>query len=410
MKRLMLCLFTLIMLAPFAYAKGKGWRTDESEKYLVWWDRTYKGTDSAVIGGVLYQKEDYQVAVTELEKAIQAGSKDGRVYYQLAYCYQQLGNIDKAIELYKTAGKLLDEQDPSHRYDYYSKYNLALLYKDKGSLDDAVTASQSAIEKHSDEPGAHNLLGWLYWKKGDVESAIKEYRASIKIDPNQEDAQYNLGVLYYNKGEVGDAKEKFNKVLKLNPQHKKAAVYLANLGDKTLLSKTEYAELAIPEPALRHCYLAKQYLDKGQYEEAASEYETALEVNPKCIEAHQGLGVVYEFNAEGIRYGKGFRIDKCIFHYEKALATNPNLEQAVYNIGVLYSRKGKVDDAIRLYMRLIREHPNNAQAHYNLAVLYDNQTKNNERAIHHYSRYLQLEPNTTKKAEIEERIRRLRVR
>lgn len=390
----------LILCTTSAYAKGKGWRTDESEKYLVWWDRTYKGADSTVIGGVLYQKEDYQTAISELEKAIQAGSNDGRVYYQLAYSYQQLGNIDKAIELYQTSGKLLDEQDPTHRYHYYAKYNLALLYKDRGNIDSGISILEEAIDKHKDEPGSHNLLGWLYWKKGDIDSALKEYRTSIKIDENQEDAQYNLGVLYYNKGDVESAKEIFNKVLELNPNHKKAGDYLAGQAGSV--------ELLIPEPALRHCYLGKQYLDKGQYQDAALEYETALEVNPNSVEAHQGLGVVYEYNDKGLRYGDGFKIEKSVFHYEKALILNPNLAEAVFNIGVLYSQLGKVDDAIRLYLRLIRNQPNNSQAHYNLAVLYDNQTENNQRAIYHYTRYLQLEPQATKKDKIEERITRLR--
>lgn len=399
--RKLLCAAILILCATSAYAKGKGWRTDESEKYLVWWDRTYKGTDSAVIGGVLYQKEDYQTAVSELEKAIQAGSNDGRIYYQLAYSYQQLGNIEKAIELYQTSGKLLDEQDQTHRYHYYAKYNLALLYKDRGNIDGGISILQEAIDKHKDEPGAHNLLGWLYWKKGDIDNATREYRTSIKIDENQEDAQYNLGVLYYNKGEVENAKEVFNKVLELNPNHKKAPMYIRDTGHLD-------AELLIPEPALRHCYLGKQYLDKGQYQDAAVEYETALEVNPNSVEAHQGLGVVYEYNDKGVRYGDGFKIGKSVFHYEKALILNANLAEAVFNIGVLYSQLGKVDDAIRLYLRLIRTEPNNSHAHYNLAVLYDNQTENSQRAVYHYTRYLQLEPQTAKKDKIEERITRLR--
>lgn len=402
MKRLFISIVILIVFVSFAYAKGKGWRTDESEKYLAWWDRTYKGTDSAVIGGVLYQKEDYQSAVNELEKAIEAGSDDGRVYYQLAYSYEQSGNLVKAMELYEKAGSRLNEQDPSHRYHYYAKYNLALLYKDLGNIDSAVSILQEAIDKYKDEPGAHNLLGWLYWKKGDVDSALKEYRSSIKIDKNQEDAQYNLGVLYYNKGKVEDAQEAFNNVLKLNPDNKKAAAILSGAAGP--------AELLIPDPALRHCYLGKQHLDKKEYEAAALEYETALEVNPNCVEAHQGLGVVYEYNDKGVRYGDGFRIAKSVFHYEKALLLKPDLAEAVFNIGVLYSRLGRADDALRLYLRLIRNHPDNSQAHYNLAVLYDNQKKNNERAIHHYNRYLELVPDTLKRTEIKERIVKLRVR
>lgn len=413
MRKLMLLVvlsLTVSLFQNIVYAKGKGWRTDESEKYLVWWDKKYQGADSAVIGGVLYQKEDYQTAVAELEKAIQAGSADGRVYYQLAYSYQQLGNIDKAAELYKKAIELLDKQDASHRYDYYAKYNLALLNKDKGDIDEAIVILKDAIVKHLNEPGAHNLLGWLYWKKGNAEEALNEYSASLKIDQNQEDAQYNIGVLYYNKGNTEQAQKAFNEVLELNPKHEKSMFYLAHMGDKALLGHEEYANLAIPMPALRHCYLGKQFLDNKEYKDAAMEYETAIEIDPKCIEAQQGLGVVYEYNDKGIRYGEGFNIEKSVFHYEKAIAINPKLEEAVFNIGVLYGMQGKLDNAVNYYLRLIREDPNNAKAHYNLAVIYDNQVKDNSKAIYHYTRYLKLDPQTAKKSEVEERIRRLRVR
>jgi superkiller protein 3 len=284
-----------------------------------------------------------------------------------------------------------------------------LLYKDRNKEDEAISLLKDAVEKEKNEPSAYNLLGWLYWKKGNMDEAQEVYSNSIEIDPNQEDAQYNIGILYYNKGKADQAKEAFGKVLQLNPSHEKAASYLAHLGDKQFLGKPEYANLLIPDPSLRHCYLGKQYLDNKQYAEAALEYETALETNPKCIEAQQGLGVTYEYNDKGVRYGDGFRIEKSIFHYEKALALNPKLAEAVFNVGVLYSMKNRVNDAIRYYLRLIREDSNNAIAHYNLAVLYDNKTKNKERAVFHYTKYIKLEPESTKRNEIEKRIRKLRI-
>lgn len=409
MKRIGLLVVVLVLVVAVsnvAFAKGKGWRTDESEKYLKWWDKTYKGTDNAILGGILYQKGDYEGAIAGLEESVQSGTEDGRVYYQLAFSYEQKGKIDKAIEFYKKSAALLDEQDPKHRYHYYARYNLALLYKDIGDLDNAVKAVEKALEKHK-EPSGHNLLGFLYWTQGKKDEALKEYQISVKIDPNQEDAQYNLGVLYYNKGDLENAKEAFEKVKELNPDHPKALVYLGNLGDETILSKAEYTDLLIPDPALRHCYLGKKYLDKGNIADARLEYETGFEVNPDSPIVNQGLAVAYEYNSEGVRYGKGFNIEKSIFHYEKALSADPNLVEAGFNLAVLYSMEGKIDDSIRLYLRTIRLDPSYAKAHYNLAVIYDNETKNYKRARYHYTRYLQLEPETPKKAEIETRLRRL---
>lgn len=398
--------FSVIAISSAVLAKDKGWRTDESEKYLKWWDRTYEGSDSAILGGVLYQKGDYKNAISELEKSVQAGSNDGRVYYQLAFCYDKENDIDKAIELYKKSAGLLDEQDPSHRYHYYVRYNLALLLKDKSDTDGAVSAVLDALDKHK-EPGGHNLLGWLYWTQGKQDEALGEYRESVNIDPCQEDAQYNLGVLYYNKGDLEMAKKCFEKTKELNPEHKKALSYLANLGDEAILKRPEYTSLLIPDPALRHCYYGKAHLDKNEIADAKLEYETAFEINPNSPIVNQGLAVSYEYNDEGLRYGKGFNIEKSVLHYEKALSAEPNLTEAVFNLAVLYSRADRMDDSVRLYMRVLREQPERAGVHYNLAVIYDNELKDHLRARHHYTRFLKLEPESEKRAQVESRLRKL---
>lgn len=407
MKRIYLG-FIILALAVAVANNGfsKGWKTDESEKYLKWWDRTYQGTDSAILGGVMYQKGDYKAAINELETSIKSGSGDGRVYYQLAFAYQQEGNIDKAIESYKKAIELLDKQDIKHRYDYYAYYNLALIYKDRGEIDESITIVTEALKKHK-EPSGYNLLGWLYWKKGERDKALGEYKRSIKIDANQEDAQYNLGVLYYNNGDVKHAQKAFEKVKELNPDHKKTLVYLGNLGDEAVLGKIEYQDLIIPEPALRYCYKGKQYLDENKITEAEHEYETAYELAPFSPIVNQGLGVVYEYNDKGIRYGKGFNIKKGIFHYNKALVSDPDLIEAVFNLAVLYSINGSTNNAIRLYRRVIRLQPDDAEAQYNIAVLYDNETDDYKRARYHYVRYLDLVPNSPKKVAVKKRLREL---
>lgn len=396
-----------LTLTSQIWAKGKGWQTDESEKYLRWWDRTYQGTDSAVIGGIMYQKGDYTQAITELEKTIQAGSKDGRVYYQLAVCYQQTDNLRKASELYGKAAELLDKQDSEHRYNYYARYNLALIDKDEGKLDKAIELMKAALSKHPDEPGGLNLLGWLYWKNGDSASALKQYQKSISLDANQEDAQYNYGVLFYNQGKTEKAREAFSKVKEMNPDNEKALFFLKHLGDDAALSQAKYTELAIPDPAIRYCYLGKQNLDQGKFQEAQQNYEQAVEINPKSIEAQQGLAVAYEYNDEGVRYGKGFNMEKSIFHYQKALTLDEVQQRVIYNLAILYSKAGRIKDSIRMYLRLLRLDPDDAQAVYNLAVLYDNKTDDVQKTIYYYNRYLKLVPETPKKSEIHTRIRSL---
>jgi len=408
-----------VILSSSVFAKGKKHKKDDSEKYLRWWDHTYKGADSAVLGEIFYQKGDYKNAIGKLEDAIQAGTNDGRVYYQLAFSYQETGNIDRAIELYKKSVHLLDKEKPAHRYCYYARYNLALLYKDKGNIDNAKAVLKKALQMRKD-PSGYNLLGWLDWKQAKIKDALKDYKNSIKIDENQENAQYNLAVLYYNKGSKNEAEKAFKKAVSLNPGNKKASAYITALEGGTALNKSEYANILMPEPFLRHCYLGKKAMDNGDIASAKSEYETAFEIKPDSPIVNQGLGVVYEYNKKGLRYGNGFNIEKSIFHYKKAVSVNPNLKQALFNLAVLYDKQDRTDKSIWTYLKLIsipvslqeqgKSIPTDmysANAHYNLAVIYDRKKKDYQKAMYHYAKYLKLNPETSKKKQIKAHMRRL---
>lgn len=69
-------------------------------------------------------------------------------------------------------------------------------------------------------------------------------------------------------------------------------------------------------------------------------------------------------------------------------------------------REGDNDGAIEWLNKALERNPRLAAAHLELALLYDDARKDYVRAIYHYERYLELYPETEKKARIEEYISR----
>lgn len=67
-------------------------------------------------------------------------------------------------------------------------------------------------------------------------------------------------------------------------------------------------------------------------------------------------------------------------------------------------RAGDVDGAIALYHQALERKPHLAMAHLRLAAEYDEVKKDYLRAIHHYSRYIELRPNAQKRKMIEQLI------
>ncbi len=82
------------------------------------------------------------------------------------------------------------------------------------------------------------------------------------------------------------------------------------------------------------------YFEKGQYDDAISDYTKALEINPRYAVAFNNRGNAYQ--------GKG-QYDQAISDYNKALEINPRFALAYYNRGLAYARKGQHDQAISDY-------------------------------------------------------------
>src|SRR3989338_8732517 len=78
------------------------------------------------------------------------------------------------------------------------------------------------------------------------------------------------------------------------------------------------------------------YVNKGQFDQAISDYNKALEINPRYAGAYYSRGVAYD--------SKG-QYDQAISDYNKALELNPMDALAYYNRGVAYYSRKDYDKA-----------------------------------------------------------------
>ena len=64
------------------------------------------------------------------------------------------------------------------------------------------------------------------------------------------------------------------------------------------------------------------------------------------------------------------KLEDTVTAYQQAIALDPNLTKAHYNLGYVYYEQGKLEDAIAQLQQAIALDPNLAPAHYNLACIY----------------------------------------
>jgi superkiller protein 3 len=76
------------------------------------------------------------------------------------------------------------------------------------------------------------------------------------------------------------------------------------------------------------CYeLALRYKERGEYDKAIEELQRAVEINPRFVEAHNQLGILY---------GKVALYEKAVQECRRATELDPSFASAYYNLGVLY--------------------------------------------------------------------------
>lgn len=96
-----------------------------------------------------------------------------------------------------------------------------------------------------------------------------------------------------------------------------------------------------------HHDLGVQAQQNGSMQEALSEYQKSLELDPDYPEAHNAIGVLLHnvFN----------RPAEAAEHYNKALEVRPTYSEARANLANVYMSQGRYDDAIKLYEQVLND-------------------------------------------------------
>ncbi len=177
-----------------------------------------------------------ELSLTSYQKAIQlepaspfAFGEKGRVYILIAQDFAQKGeeekrreNLDLALNSLNKAIELKRDYAPAH-------YLLAVVYDQQGRLEEAISKLEETKIITPQDPGIAFQLGLLYYRSEKLEEAQGEFDRAIKLNPDYSNARYMLGLVFDKKGEKEKAREQFEKVAQLNPENKEVAKILENL-------------------------------------------------------------------------------------------------------------------------------------------------------------------------------------
>lgn len=135
----------------------------------------------------------------------------------------------------------------------------------------------------------------------------------------------------------------------------------------------------------------------GDYQNARELLEVSLHFEPHILEAHTCLGNCF------IKLGD---FDAARQQYEKVIEVDPKNGAAYYTLGVCYQKVGDLDRAKRSFEVGVRLDDTHANCHFYLAKLHE-AGKDYAAAIQHWTRFVELKPDSPHAAAAQERLSKL---
>jgi eukaryotic-like serine/threonine-protein kinase len=249
-------------------------------------------------------------------------------------------------------------RDPSFALAYVG---LADCYLDLGAFrrippQDAYRHGTEALNKalHLDETlgEAHSTLGYLEWQYGwDWQTAEKEMRYAVEANPNDIDIRETLGWYLAWSGRRNEALAEMEKLRQLDPIYPQA--FIMELGIdyhsrdyKSLVEASQKSLKIYPGLWQNHYYLAVGYEGTGLPSQAVPEYQQAVQLSERDLDAIVGLAHA------SATIGKRAEAQKIL---AELLQQSKSSYISPYMIAAIYSGLGQKDKAFEFLARAYQE-------------------------------------------------------
>ncbi len=189
--------------------------------------------------------------------------------------------------------------------------NLAAIYRERGLLNQSIDVLKEGLTQLPANYGIYLAYISVLLDAGRFDELIVSMEGQGYPQSEHDPEIWNsLGVAYSSTSVLEKAIAAYEKALSIDKDHLSA---WNNLGTVWLILYARTNELRWFEKS-RQCF------------------ESALRLDPGSAQAYNGLGAIFR-QAEDL--------EKAIFFWEKAIEINPNLGNALYNLGTAYLDKGE---------------------------------------------------------------------
>ena len=200
-----------------------------------------------------------------------------------------------------------------------------------------------------------------------VQHAIDEYKYAINADPDSAELHGGLADLYFRTGRAHEAESTARELLKSHPDDVNAHKLLGRIYLRQLGEQQNSVSSASPSG--------------NTLDQAITEYEKIVSLEPKSVEDHMVLGQLYTVKHQSVKAEQQFKLAQDI---------EPESEEVVLNLARVYAEANDYDHAVKV-IEAVPESDRTGHMEFTLGATYD-QLKRSKDAIAAYKRAADLQP------------------
>jgi Flp pilus assembly protein TadD len=299
---------------------------------------------------------------------------------QQAIALEQQGRADEAEAAWRS-------WVTAHPADAEAFAHLGLLESRQEHFADAIRDYRKAMALAPNMPALRPNLGLAYFKNGDYRQAIDTFAPLLKAHPEDDRITLLTGMSHYGLGEYAAAAPYLKRSAEHDPQNLTLLLTLAHTclfaHEYPCVLDTFHKLVALNAESAEADMLVGEALDEMKDPVGAQrEFRAAIAVDPKEPNVHFGLG--YLLWTKG-QYGEAAQ------EFQSELDNDPQHLQAMLYLADSDIQIQKEEQAAPLLQKLIKLMPNNAMAHRDLGVV-EADSGSNEEAVAQFQQAIRLAP------------------
>ncbi|KIH76962.1 Tetratricopeptide repeat-containing protein [Geoalkalibacter ferrihydriticus] len=197
----------------------------------------------------------------------------------------------------------------------------------------------------------HHTLGISYMREPNLSAALREFLKAAELAPRDPQIQQSLAQTYHLMRAYAEAERHYLEAIRLAPRealyhHNLAALYLdmQRWDDAIVRFRTAAQDLLFDQPTVAFTGLGMAHYQKGEYLEAVSAYQEALQRSRRYAPARLHLGEAY------LALNKP---DLALEEFREAVRIDPAYAQAHYQLGLAYMKINQQQEAAAAFRRVV---------------------------------------------------------